>query len=150
MYAITFIFTSNAHACCPRKPSKKRHWPATCVSVTAKGESSKEGLGEAFFLAMSACFWPPRGRLKGIFASIWQETSTRFPPGSFFYRKAYDQLCQYRSYPKWPKVKISRNRARKVSSSTQLEQNEWEVYFVSSLYGRVSECFRQSKRQETC
>ena len=65
MYAITFIFTSNAHAWCPRKPSKKRHWPATCVSVTANGESRKEGLGEAFFLAMSACFWPPERSLEG-------------------------------------------------------------------------------------
>ena len=88
LYVCYYLHFHIKCACLVSKETvEKRHWPPTYVSVTANAERRKEGLGEAFLLAMSACFWPQRGRFKGIFASIWQETSMRFPPGNFFFRK---------------------------------------------------------------
>ena len=84
MYAITFIFTSNTHAWCPRKPRKKK--TLACYMCLSYGErwKSQGRLGRSLLSRhVRMLFGPPRGRLKGIFASIWQETSTRFSPGNF-------------------------------------------------------------------
>ena len=88
MYAITFIFTSNAQAWCPRKPSKKKDIGLLHVSQSRRTvKVARKAWEKPSFSPCPHAFGPPRGRLKGIFASIWQETSTRFPPGSFFIGK---------------------------------------------------------------